>query len=85
MSHAVLVVNAGSSSIKFAVFASTPQYDLNGLLYKGLVERIDGGHGRFSAGNAQGERLAAEDIAAPAGGRLDHQRMLAVALDWLEG
>ncbi|HET9700433.1 MAG TPA: acetate/propionate family kinase [Burkholderiales bacterium] len=85
MNHAILVVNAGSSSIKFAVFASTAQYALNGLLYKGLVERMDGGHGRFSAGNAQGERLASEDINVPAGGRLDHQRMLAVALDWLEG
>jgi acetate kinase len=82
---AVLVVNAGSSSIKFAVFAATPGFGLGEQLYKGLVERIDGGHGRFGASDARGARLASEDIAAPAGGRLDHQRMLAVALDWLEG
>jgi len=85
MGDAVLVVNAGSSSIKFAVFAATPQFALGAQLYKGLVERIDGGHGRFSASDATGTRIASEDIAAPAGGRLDHQRMLAVALSWLEG
>jgi acetate kinase len=85
MTHAVLVVNAGSSSIKFAVFAAAPAFELGGLLYKGVVERIESGHGHFSVSDASGSKLASEEINVPPGQRLDHRRMLAVALGWLEG
>lgn len=84
MTRAVLVVNAGSSSIKFSVFALDGER-LGMLTYKGLVDRIGPSTGHFSAANAGGARLADQDIAAPAGGNLDHRHMLATALDWLEG
>jgi acetate kinase len=53
----VLIVNAGSSSIKFAVFAANAALDLGGSLYRGLVERIDAVRGRFNVSDATGKAL----------------------------
>jgi acetate kinase len=82
---AVLVVNAGSSSIKFAVFAANDALALGNLLYRGLVERIDSGRGRFTVSDASGTKLDSANINAPENERLDHRHMLGIALDWLEG
>ncbi|MBI2312390.1 MAG: acetate/propionate family kinase [Betaproteobacteria bacterium] len=83
MARAILVVNAGSSSIKFAVFPLEGER-LGSLACKGLVDRIGPSTGHFSASDAQGARLADQDIATAPGEQLDHRRMFATALDWLE-
>lgn len=83
MTRAILVVNAGSSSIKFAVFAAEEKR-LGALRYQGLVERIAPARGHFSATGEQGACLADQDITLFAGERFDHRRMLCTALNWLK-
>lgn len=72
----ILVVNAGSSSIKFSLYPATPGDD--GVLGGGLVEGI-GVQPQFKAkvaGRAFEERW-------PEGRGLDHARFFAFLLDWL--
>jgi acetate kinase len=64
VASAVLVVNAGSSSIKFAVFACAGTADLSRLL-RGIVDGI-GRKPRFSAQDAAGRLLADETLVLPA-------------------
>ncbi len=79
---AIAVVNAGSSSIKFAIFdaAADPA-----LRLKGLIEGI-GATPRATLSNARGEKLLAEDL-PPSG--FDHaaatRTMMRVAGRWLDG
>ncbi|BDV33513.1 acetate/propionate family kinase [Methylocystis iwaonis] len=78
----IAVVNAGSSSIKFAVFdaAAAPQ-----LRLKGLVEGI-GATPRARLSNAAGETLLTE---SPPPEGFDHaaatRTMMRIAADWLDG
>ena len=68
MTDAILVVNAGSSSIKFAAYvdagAGEPEF-----LGKGLVEGI-GSDPYFAAKNARGEKVGEYDW--PRGSPLSH-------------
>jgi len=74
---AILVLNSGSSSIKFALFAAAP--DPARLLH-GAISGI-GGSPRFSAHDEDGKPLP---TALPAGGApLTHETALARLLDWL--
>ena len=74
MSH-VLTLNAGSSSIKFALFeAAEPPL----LLASGQVEAI-GGAAKFKAKLADGT-VAAEEAFAPGEGPADHKAALALIL-----
>lgn len=78
----IAVVNAGSSSIKFAVFdaAAPPQ-----LRLKGLIEGI-GATPRAKLTNAAGETLLTEN---PPPEGFDHaaatRTMMRIAADWLDG
>jgi acetate kinase len=76
----VAVVNAGSSSLKFAIFGS-----VGALRLKGLIEGI-GATPRLRLSNAAGEALLTES--PPAQG-FDHgaatQMMMRVAAPWLDG
>jgi acetate kinase len=80
----ILVVNAGSSSIKFALFEVVDTIGIVGLRYRGLIERIDTAHGHFRASDSVNRCLIDLDFDAKSGNALDHPAMLAVVLDWLD-
>jgi len=75
----ILIVNAGSSSVKFQVFA----VDSNGRLARQIKGQIDGigSRPRLRAGGASGEKLA--DRAYPIENVQDVPAALRVAADWL--
>ena len=79
---AVLVLNAGSSSIKFALF------EIEGgdpaLAARGQIAGI-GTHPRFSAHDAKGRALASPEIERQARAIIKHEDALACLLDWLDG
>ena len=80
MTDAILVLNAGSSSLKFSVFRdradAAPQLELRGQI-EGILTKP-----RFSARDAGGAQLDAGDLGAatPRG----HQGAAAFLLDWLD-
>ncbi|BDG72630.1 acetate/propionate family kinase [Roseomonas fluvialis] len=77
---AVLVINAGSSSIKFELFDAQ---QVPGALYAGQVEGI-GAAPRFSAKDAAGARLA-DQRWSEGGAPGDHGAALRVIIGWLAG
>jgi len=80
MSDAILVINAGSSSIKFTVYLADG--DL-GLAFKGQLEGIGVGiTPRFRASGPEGGTLA--DETWPAAGVGEQTRVLARLIDWIE-
>jgi acetate kinase len=79
LSDALLVVNAGSSSIKFSVFTVSSDPASPALRYRGEVDGL-GAHPRFTARGAAGEALGAETLGA--GARHDHA--LGKILEWIE-
>lgn len=62
MNEAILVLNAGSSSIKFGVFPADSRPSLDGLLCEGQCEGI-GHEVRFTAQGRDGAALADERVA----------------------
>ncbi|MCV6639372.1 acetate/propionate family kinase [Candidatus Albibeggiatoa sp. nov. NOAA] len=78
MTNAILVVNAGSSSIKFSLFSCQPQHHLD-LVYHGGISGI-GTHPAFKAEDAQGQNLTKQNLTEGA----DHEAAFSVMLDWLE-
>ncbi len=85
MSDAILVLNAGSSSLKFALFETAAAADADpALRLRGQIEGI-GHSARFdlesgAAGAAPAPLPPEEDIA----GITDHDGALAFLLDWLD-
>lgn len=79
MHQAILVVNAGSSSIKYSLFSLTTSHPsaLN-LVYQGNVMGI-GTHPHFSINDAQGQCLIKQDLQT-----VDHEQAFTLFLDWLE-
>lgn len=79
MENALLILNAGSSSLKFAVYDANPA--ANGPAaqaeYRGGIEAI-GGPARFRVTHA-GSPLLEQDIAAA-----NHEQALQAVLDWLD-
>jgi len=76
MNTALLILNAGSSSLKFAVYradAAPTQH----AEYRGVIEEI-GRHGQFRV-MQDGARLIDQEV-APA----NHEEALRLLLDWLE-
>ena len=80
MTPAIVVLNAGSSSLKFSVFATQSSL---ALVYRGEIEASGSASG-FVATDAAGRRLVDEPLARQAPTPLDHEGALAVALDWIE-
>jgi len=81
VASAILTINAGSSSVKFAVFATMgPTLTSNDptLLWRGVVEGI-GVQPRSSAENADGLAIAGPSVA----GVVDHAGAIASCLDWI--
>jgi len=83
MSDGILVLNAGSSSLKFSVFTAQGAGDSLPLVYHGEVEGL-GSAARFVATDATGRRLVDTALAHSAPSGRDHEGALAMALDWIE-
>ena len=77
MSDAILVLNAGSSSLKFSVFGAGPEL---GLRLAGNLEELQG-HARFRARDAQG--AVVDTHAWPEAQPPGHDGAIAFLLDWL--
>ena len=83
MTDVILALNAGSSSIKFSLFATTSSIDALSLVYQGEVEGI-GGEARFFAYNPAGQRLVDERLTDQTAVAFNHEEVLSVLLDWIE-
>ena len=79
MSDAILVLNAGSSSIKFSLFEGHGQPGRQGLISDGECEGI-GHRVHFTAKDRAGASLAEHDLIEGA----THEDALAALLRWLE-
>jgi acetate kinase len=77
----VLVLNAGSSSLKFAAFAIVG--DAPQARFSGQVEGI-GAFGRFVARDSSGAVLAERGV-GEAGSAITHGGAVGAVIDWLEG
>jgi acetate kinase len=78
MSDAIVVVNAGSSSIKFALYPAHPDA-APGCIVRGQVDGL-GANPRFAGWGADGNALDGRPLAPQA----DHALAVGEALDWLE-
>ncbi len=82
MSDAVLVLNAGSSSLKFAVFGVGDAATDRSPILRGQIAGI-GATPRFDARDAGGRALV-DDPVGLASGVAGHGPAIAVLLDWLD-
>src|SRR5688500_7871668 len=80
MSDAIVVLNAGSSSLKFAVYSRRAPTGLN-LEARGQVEGL-GTSPRFKAADRDGRSLPAPPLAA-AGPGFGHPEAFASLVEWL--
>jgi acetate kinase len=80
MTDVLLVINAGSSSIKFAVFSIENGNESPALVYHGEIDGI-GTRPHFSVSDNTGRRLADEHLTTDT---LNHEGALAVLLRWIE-
>lgn len=81
MSRVLLVLNAGSSSIKFSVFELGDASALT-LAWKGEIDGL-GVRPRFVASDGAGKTLADESV--PAAAEWSHDDALATILAWIDG
>ena len=81
MTEVILALNAGSTSLKFSLFATTRDMDTLSLLYRGEVEGL-GSETRFLVSNAMGQRQEDEQFNARAA--ISHEEALQVLLEWIE-
>lgn len=78
MNTALLTINAGSSSLKFALFSVDEETAGPQRRYRGLIANI-GGRGGFSVRDAQGVKLLdSGEVAA------DHEQALDMTLGWCQ-
>ena len=79
MTDAVLVINAGSSSIKSAAFPTAGSAQAQSVIHA-RIEGIGGSEGRFSAGDGAGTMLA--DQTLDQNRACTHEYALSYLLDW---
>jgi len=84
VSDVVLVVNAGSSSIKFSTFAVDQRGESLAPRYHGQIEGL-GFEPRFFAADADGRHVADQAVAGPRAGGDDHETALSMLLEWIAG
>ena len=90
MSGAILVINAGSSSIKFALFEYAPgQAAAPGVarqpLFSGQIDGIGSGTARFTARDASGREITDDPLDhAPQDAAGQHRHALDCLLGWLD-
>lgn len=78
MAEAILVINAGSSSIKFAIYAAGSDAQSLALLYRGQIDGI-GHHAHFTVRDADDTSRVDENVTATS-----HDEALACLLDWID-
>ena len=83
MTDIILVLNAGSSSIKFSMFAVAPRGEDLPLSYRGSIDGI-GSDARFVVADADGRRVVDQAVAAQRGAT-DHEAVLPVLHEWIAG
>lgn len=81
MTDVILALNAGSTSLKFSLFATTRDTDALSLLYRGGVEGL-GSEPRFLVYDATGQRQGDEQLTAKV--VISHEEALNVLLGWIE-
>ena len=81
MTEVILALNAGSTSFKFSLFATTRESGSLSLLYRGGVEGLNR-EARFLVHNAMGQRQEDEQLTAKAA--ISHEDALNVLLEWIE-
>lgn len=84
MTEGILVLNAGSSSIKFALFAIEEAGQLLPLRYRGEIEGL-GSRPHFLVVDAAGKRVVDDSLTGGAGAGGDYDVVLPVLLKWIEG
>jgi len=84
VTEGILVLNAGSSSIKFALFAIEQAGQLLPLRYRGEIEGL-GSRPRFLVVDAAGKRVVDDSLAGGEGVGGDHEAVLPVLVKWIEG
>jgi acetate kinase len=82
MTRTILVLNAGSSSLKFRLYAVDVPPTLK-LLYRGQVEGI-GTRPRLVVQGAKGNKVEDKEFTSESGERLAHEHLLMVLLKWLQ-
>lgn len=82
MTDGILALNAGSSSLKFSLFATRDVTDALSLIYRGEVEDI-GSEPRFLVYTPTGQRLVDEWLTAKAATALSHEEALGMLLEWI--
>ncbi len=80
MKDVILALNAGSTSLKFSLFASTRMRERLSLLYRGGVEDL-GSEPRLLVYDATGQRQGDEQLTAR--GAISHEEALSVLLEWI--
>jgi acetate kinase len=80
----VLVLNAGSSSVKFSTFAVDARGRDLALRYRGAIDGI-GSDPRFVVADAEGRRVVDQAVAARRVGAADHEGMLPLLHEWIAG
>ncbi len=83
MTDVILVLNSGSSSIKFSIFAVHEPGRGLALHYQGHIEGI-GSDPRFFVADADGRRVIDERIGGASAGGGDHESLLPLLHRWIE-
>jgi acetate kinase len=83
VTEGVLVLNAGSSSIKFALFAIEGDGQILRRQYRGEIEGI-GSAPRFLVAAPDGKQVVDEPLTERGRGDGDHESVLPVLLEWIE-
>ncbi len=82
MTRTILVLNAGSSSVKFRLYASETPQSLK-MLFRGQVDGI-GTQPRFAVVNAAGDSVENRGFSSSSGESFTHEHLLGVLLTWVE-
>jgi acetate kinase len=80
----ILVLNAGSSSVKFSTFAVDARGRDLDLRYRGAIDGI-GSDPRFVVVDAGGRRIVDQAVAARRVGAADHEGLLPLLHEWIAG
>ena len=80
MSEAIIVLNAGSSSLKFSIYQIADD-DLTPIA-RGEVEGL-GGAARFKAKDRQGSVLKDEELSTPSDASFDHEQAFDEVAQWV--
>ncbi|MBX0328423.1 acetate/propionate family kinase [Oscillochloris sp. ZM17-4] len=81
MTDVILAINAGSSSIKFALFTAERGATPLTRVYSGAIDGISG-QPRFSVADAQGQQLLSREIAL--GEPFSYETAIGLLLDWID-